>query len=258
MIRKARPYILIAAILATVATVVYAIQDPSFNFHQKELSLGLKTLFNAVTFMLYCIVLIFSIIGGKSRFVQSAVKGLKILIWLLILYIAGTLATRFVKTSMPSLVTWISTGVVGAVFIWRYFARRRRFANEVSGSSIRRSASGVGEVKYARTMLHGALLAAMAVTVLFFFLTLKSGDNYFILAPLGSILLCMILRKFCRWRGWLLVAIVSVTAQAIVFIYGTWAAYKFGALASALAFSLLYLALLVPLCDLYCRKEQAI
>jgi len=258
MIKKFRPYILALAVIATVAGIVYAIQDPSFQLRQPQLSLGLKTLFNAVTISLYCMVLVLSVISGRSKFLSSAQKGLKLLIWMLIIYIGCTLVTKYVKTSQPLLIVGITAGVAAVAFLWRYFSHRKISSDLTSSTSIRRSATGSGQIKYAWAMLHGALLVSVIVTVLFFFLTLKSADNYFILAPLAATVLCLLLWRVFRWRGWLLLAALSVLSEAVIFLYGTYVAYKFGSFATVVAFSLLYLAVIVPLCDLYCRKEQSI
>lgn len=258
MIRKIRPFILIVTAIASVLGVVCAIKDPSITLRQPQLSLGLKTLFNAVTFALYCIVLIFSVVGGRSKLLSSAQKGLKLLIWMLILYIGCTVVTKYVRTSMPLLVVGCTAGVAAIAFFWRYSAGRKRSSDDVSSTAIRRSAAGSGQLKYAWAMLHGALLVSVLIAILFFFLTMKTADNYFILAPLAATVLCLFLWRVIRWRGWLLVAILSVLAEAVIFLYGTFVAYKFGSFATIVAFSLLYLALLVPLCDLYCRKEQSI
>lgn len=258
MIRKFRPYLLILALAATAFCTVCAIRDASAPIRQPQLSLGLRTLFNAVTFALYCIVLVLSVIGGRSKFIPSARKGLKILIWMLLLYICCSLVTRTVATSYPITVSSATASVVAAVFLWRYFVRRKQSSDSVSSNSIRRSASGSGRTKYAWAMLHGALMVSVIMSVLYFFLTLKSADNYFILAPLAAILLCLILWRIIRWRGWLLAAAVALAFEAVVFICGTFSAYGFGSFATVVAFSLLYISLLVPLCDLYCSKEQNI
>lgn len=258
MIRKARPFILVVAILAALAGAWYALHNPSFKISQPQLSFGLRTLFTAITFALYCCVLVFSIISGRSKFAFSAVKAAKILIWMLLLAIVGALVSRYVTTAYPSEIMYASIGVVAIAFIWRYVARRKRSSDAVSSTAIRRSAAGSGASKYSFAMLHGALLVAMLATVTYFFLTMKKSDNYFILAPLAATLVSIILWRIVRWRGMLLVAILAVLSAAIIFVYGSVVSYGFSAFAPVVAFSLLYLAMLVPMCDLYCRKEQNI
>ena len=92
----------------------------------------------------------------------------------------------------------------------------------------------------------------MAADILHFAVTL-GGDawNGDTLIPLAVTLLAVIFWRLVKWRGILAVAVAVdlLFAARLIFV---------SALGISLAVSLVFVSVVLPLADLYCRKEQNI
>lgn len=223
-------------------------------------SSGLNSLLNAIVFALFCISLTVSVKSGRNKLAVSSRKALLTAIWVLVLTVVGTVCSRLLDPGKYG--NWIviaADAVVCLLFVLIYFKRRNRYADMTTSNSIRRSATSSGQVKYALSVLYGSFMVMTLVQVVYFILTFKSpSGDMFVLLPLAASLLSVFLWRLSGWRGFLLVCAMAVLFFASVFLYGTYSNYGFDAAGEILSFTLLYLSLIVPLCDLYCRREEAI
>ena len=139
-----------------------------------------------------------------------------------------------------------------AIFLAVYFKLRKKEADKVSSTAIRKSAVASGQLKHTYTVLYGALTVMMAADILHFAVTL-GGDawNGDTLIPLAVTLLAVIFWRLVKWRGILAVAVAVdlLFAARLIFV---------NTLGISLAVSLVFVSVVLPLADLYCRKEQNI
>lgn len=251
MTRKIRIYIIIAVILAAIAAI-FALFRGFWSIPDLPVGKGTRILFNAVAFALYCLILCFSVMSGRNRPGTSFRKALEIAVWCAFLGLAGKLAGDYLIPEGNPAVLPVFIAVILTIFIAVYFKLRKKEADKVSSTAIRKSAEASGQLKHTYTVLYGALTVMMAADIIHFAVTL-GGDtwNGDTLIPLTVTLLSVILWRLVKWRGILIVAVVTdlLFAAKLILI---------NALGVSLAVSLVFVSVVLPLVDLYCRKEQNI
>lgn len=220
---------------------------------------GFNILLNSLTFAFFCLTLILGVVSGRAKMSVFARKSLILAIWVLLVAVIGTVCSRYLKPSgFENAIVLASDILVILLLIFVYFKRRNRYAEMIASNSIRKSAEGAGKIRYAFSLLYGSILVQTVVLIVYFILTYHKANDLFIMAPLAGILLSMVLWYVVKWRGFLLLGYMWTLLCAGVYLYGTLMSYHFSALGEILAFTLLYLSSLVPLGDLYCRREEAI
>ena len=251
MTRKVRVYIIIAAILAAIAAI-FALFRGFWSIPDIPVGKGVRILLNAVAFALYCLILCFSVMSGRNKPRASFRKALEIAVWCAFLGLAGKFAYDYLIPEGNPVILPVSIAVILTVFIAVYFKLRKKEADKVSSTAIRKSAVASGQLKHTYTVLYGALTVMMAADIIHFAVTL-GGDtwNGDTLIPLAVTLLSVILWRLVKWRGILAFAVVTnlLFAAKLIFV---------NALGVSLAASLVFVSVVLPLADLYCRKEQNI
>lgn len=251
MTRKIRTYILIAVILAAMAAI-FTLYRGLWSIPDISVRKGVRILLNAVAFALYCLVLCFSVISGRNRLGASFRKALEIAVWCAFLGLAGKFAGEYLIPEGNPVILPASIAVILAIFLAVYFKLRKKEADKVSSTAIRKSAVASGQLKHTYTVLYGALTVMMAADILHFAVTL-GGDvwNGDTLIPLAVTLLAVIFWRLVKWRGILAVAVTVdlLFAARLIFV---------STLGISLAASLVFVSVVLPLADLYCRKEQNI
>ena len=251
MTRKIRTYILIAVILAAIAAI-FTLYRGLWSIPAISVGRGVRILLNAVAFALYCLVLCFSVISGRNKPSASFRKALEIAVWCAFLGLAGKFAGEYLFPGVNPVILPASIAVILAIFIAFYFKLRKKEADKVSSTAIRKSAVASGQLKHTYTVLYGALTVMMAADILHFAVTL-GGDawNGDTLIPLAVTLLAVIFWRLVKWRGILAVAVAVdlLFAARLIFV---------NTLGISLAVSLVFVSVVLPLADLYCRKEQNI
>ena len=247
------------AALASIACAYNIVVTSNFGLFNPRFPLGLGCLFNALAVALFCLVLVFGMARGKGGVAVPARRALTLGLWVLMIACIGLILSYYWTPDKYSKEIVLTADVVEILlFVFIYFKRRRRFSDSVSDNSIRKSASGSGAVRYAFSMLYGALIVMMLVTVVYFIITLKRGGDFFVLAPFAAAMLALVLWRLSGWRGFLLAAFSFILVNGIVYMYGTWMSYGFDSIDEVMSFTLLYMSMLLPFGDLYCRKEAAI
>lgn len=251
MTRKIRTYILIAVILAAIAAI-FTLYRGLWSIPAISVGRGVRILLNAVAFALYCLVLCFSVISGRNKPGASFRKALEIAVWCAFLGLAGKFAGEYLIPEGNPVILPASIAVILAIFLAVYFKLRKKEADKVSSTAIRKSAVASGQLKHTYTVLYGALTVMMAADILHFAVTL-GGDawNGDTLIPLSVTLLAVIFWRLVKWRGILAVAVAVdlLFAARLIFV---------NTLGISLAVSLVFVSVVLPLADLYCRKEQNI
>jgi hypothetical protein len=233
-------------------------------------SKGGYLLANSIVLALFCIIFSFALIGGRIRPLKVLVASAKVLLWAIVAFGIGELLAWVIslitgaKFSLMGIVRgvqydeWvmIGTAVITALIVTIcYFFGRKKSADRISSTAIRKSASASGATRYSYNLLYGAMLLLLFLSAVLLF---TIGENFFFALPLGIAAASVFLWKVTTWRGWLLVAIVVTLLHAFSFLYIVIIALTMGALGVLPLFIVIYLALLLPLADLYTRKEKTI
>lgn len=259
IIRKFRWIILIIASIVSILLVCNIFVTQSSGLFSPVFNSGLNILLNSVTFALFCLVLILGVVSGRAKLSVFSRRALVLAIWVLLLAVTGKVCSRYLNPSgLENVVLMASEVIVILLFILIYFKRRNKYAELVASSSIRKSAEGAGKIRYSLSVLYGSMLVQTVALIVYFILTYRSANDLFIMAPLAGMLLMTILWYVVGWRGFLLLGYVWILLCAGVYLYGTFGSYQFSAFGEILSFTLLYLSSLLPLGDLYCRREEAI
>ena len=245
-----------------------ALTIPALGFF--SFSKGGYLLVNSIILALFCLIFSFAVISGRIRPLKVLVASAKILLWALTALIIGELIAWVIsmivgaKFSIMGVVRgvqfdeWVMIGTAAATalivticFLWG----RKRSADRISSTAIRKSASTSGATKYSYNLLFGAMLLMLLLSAV---LLLTIGENFFFALPLGLAAASLFLWRITTWRGWLLPAIVVILLHAFSFLYVVITALTMGALGVLPLFIVIYLALLLPLADIYTRKEKNI
>lgn len=236
-----------------------------FNFTK-----GQYLLFNAITLALFCLIFCFSIITGRIRPVKTLATAGRLLLYALITFAAGTLVAWGIAAivgaefSFFGLVRGIQFDeweYIGAVvltlliFAGFYIRKRKRSSDKTSSSAIRKSASSSGATKYCFNILYGIMLLLVVLSAAAYF---SVGENFFFAVPLAIACASLLLWRIIHWRGIILAGIVTILLLVISFCYIVAVALTTGAMGAVLMLVFIYAALLVPMIDLYCRKEKTI
>lgn len=258
MIRKFRIYILAAVILAD-AVALYTLIKGFWAFPALNVGKGISILLNAVSFALYCAVLSFSVVSGRNKLKASLSKAAVIAIWSAVLGLAGAFASKFLLPEGSLVFFPLSMAVIFAITLIIYHKCRKRAADKVSATAIRKSAAASGQLKYTYTLLYGALAVLMIADIIHFSVTLGgpswNQDTFF---PLIVTLISLILWRIVKWRGFLLPAVAVDLFFLFKLVHGLVYTCGFQALGVSLAAFLVFVPILLPLADLYCRKEENI
>ena len=263
MIRNFRWLILGLAAVATVVWACVAVGQPQNGWMSLDLSLakGPAILFDAITFALFCIVLTFGVTSGRSSLKSIFGKALKIFAWFAGLGLAVALAAHFTKFQAPAwmAVAAVALSAVGLVAI--YFKDRKNAGRKTSSSAIRRSATGSGQIRHCYSVLYASLFLVVLADLGHFINDCIVAHPIEIYMDVAVALLALILWRVIKWRGILLPAIAYNLLALLLTVYNHAVAqpvdYSMAA-ANAISSVILSGALIVSLCDLYCRKENNI
>jgi hypothetical protein len=233
-------------------------------------SKGGYLLANSIVLALFCIIFSFALIGGRIRPLKVLVASAKVLLWAIVAFGIGELLAWVIslitgaKFSLMGILRgvqfdeWVMIGtavITALIAAICYFFGRKKSADRISSTAIRKSASASGATRFSYNLLYGAMLLLLFLSAVLLF---TIGENFFFVLPLGLAAASVFLWRVTNWRGWLLVAIVVTLLHAFSFLYIVIISLTMGALGVLPLFIVIYLALLLPLADLYTRKEKTI
>ena len=238
-----------------------------FNF-----SKGAYYLVNAIVLALFCLAFSISVIRGRVR-PKSMIKvsGVTLLV-ALGLVVVGELVAYLVTLIGGSPDSFKLFGVIqgflcdGTVMIVTisllavitfvlYAKKARKIAISASSGAIRKSASSSATAKFAYNTLYGALLLLLVISIVLLFAV---GENLFTLIPLAFAICGLILWRVTTLRLFLIVAVAGVLLHSFSFLYCLAIALTLGAFGVVLMIAFLNLMVLIPLIDLYVRRDKAL
>ncbi|MFA5325521.1 MAG: M28 family peptidase [Bacteroidales bacterium] len=236
-----------------------------FNF-----SKGGYALLNAITLALFCLAFCFSILSGRIHSGRVFKTMGRIFLFTLIIFALGYLLSwisskllgryfilfgdvkggEFYNTAMIVIVA-----LLAVISLWCYLLKRRKAANLVSSTAIRKSAAASGVTKYSLEIFYGTMLVLLVLSAVSYF---AIGENFFFIIPLliGSV--SLILWRLFKLRSVLLIAVIVILLHAFSFCYVIGIALTIEGLYAVLLLAFLYIMTVIPLIDLYSRKEKTI
>lgn len=220
---------------------------------------GLWVLIAAILFALLCICFVLAVrdgrVKGRQMFIETG--------WTALWYYGLMALSLFTfwpfgekkalwTPGQPALV-WCVVGVVVIALYILYFRRRKkRSADKVSATAIRRSAAGSGAAKYC----YALLFAGMLVSSLICAFRAVAGDSLFhLLVPMCTVVLVLLLFYLTHWRIWFLFGGVTVLAYAVLMVQHVLAETNF-TYTPLLAMLPLYLSAILPLFSLAFIKQK--
>ena len=136
------------------------------------------------------------------------------------------------------------------VFVWIFLKRRKRFADRVSATAIRRSAAGSGAAKYA----YAVLFAGMLLSTLICGLRFGCGDSFIhLLVPMAIVTVSLLLFLLTHWKFWYVLGSLAVLVYAFLVIQAELVETQF-TYTPLLALIPLYLAAILPMGALGLQK----
>lgn len=223
-------------------------------------SKGLWMLIGAIAFALLCLVFTGAVRRGKVKARQTFIEAGLVAIWHAAVFVLS-LITFWPKgepiwhPGNPMILWLISAAVLLVVLCWIYLQRKKRFADEVSATAIRRSAAGSGAGKYARALLFGgslilAILSGISIALSY------GGSSWLVwLVPLVLVVLFQLLASLTGWRIWHALGALCVLAFAVLSMQQTLAVSGFG-FTPLLAGIPVYLSVILPMITLTFLKQK--
>lgn len=238
-----------------------------FNFTK-----GSYYLLNAIFFALFCIAFSISLIRGRVKPLSILKSSGVIFLVGLVALVVGELVAYLVTVIGGSPESFKLFGVIqgflcdGVVMIVTisllvlltillYVKKGKKIAIQASSGSIRRSASSSATAKFAYNTLYGALLLLLVLSAVLLF---AIGENLFTLVPLALALCGVILWRVTTLRLFLIVSVAGILLHSFSFLYCLAVALTLGAFGVVVMIAFFDLMVLIPLIDLYVRRDKAL
>ncbi len=209
----------------------------------------------AVILGLFIVSMVLSFTNGRLQVSPLA----KVLLWMgfgVALFIG--IAWGIIKLT-AGVISWLlgigAPVIVVALSLWIYFIFRKKAGDKVSSGSIRRSATGSGEIKFDFKVLYSSMALLLVIGAVA--LIIGQPTHYLIL-PAAFAVLSIVLWKLFGWRGFMLIGVITTVLYIAKYCIPEYISFATDKFWPSLALTLLYLGLIVPLADLYCRKEKLI
>ena len=220
---------------------------------------GLWVLIAAILFALLCLCFVLAVrdgrVKGRQMFIETG--------WTALWYygvIALSLFTFWpfgAKKALwtpgrPALFWYVAGVVIIALYVIYFHRRKKRSADKVSATAIRRSAAGSGAAKYCYALLFAGMLVSSVICGV----RAVAGDSLFhLLVPMCTVVLVLLLFRLTHWRIWFLLGGVAVLAYAVLMLQNMLAVTNF-AYTPLLAMLPLYLSAILPLFSLTFIKQK--
>lgn len=219
-----RRYRFVILLVLSVVTALFSLGLFGLDFSLNELfgdgfKDGCLYLFNAIAFAGILLAFSFSMISGRVKGVAVLKKSAVIALDCVAVAVVGTLAawlmSRYASVALFKAVTYFLMVLILALCTYLYLVRRKRYSNEISVNSVRRSAVSNSQIKFGFMHLFASLLVFIVVGGVYLFI---SGDNLFFLVVLLQSFLGLLAWKFFKWRGWLLITFLFILSVLIAFV----------------------------------------
>ena len=167
---------------------------------------GIWLLTAAILFALLCFCFVLTVRNGRMKPRTFWIESLWLAVWYAALYGLGFLfysphGTPLCKLAHPMLDGILIAVMIISLYIWYFLRRETHFADLVSATAIRRSASSSGASKYCYALLFASMLVSSVICGL----RLGCGDSIVHLAvPMALVVVIMLLYSLTGWRFWYL------------------------------------------------------
>ncbi|MBQ7576323.1 MAG: hypothetical protein IJT26_07310 [Bacteroidales bacterium] len=253
--KKYRWIILLVTMAAAIAAAGYIPETQKIETAQMTTSNVGYLVSCAVAFSLFCVVFCLALLGGRLQMRPL----LSLFLWmaLAVLILVGV-AVLIIRLT-AGVISWLwgigAPVVVIALFLWLYFRYRKISGDKAAETSVRKSASGAGEIRFSFRVL----FASMGILLLTGIIALIVGQpSHYLFVPLSFATLAILLWRLLKWRGFMLIGALTIVLYVLRYCVPDQISFTAGNYWPSLALTLLYLGLVVPLSDLYCRKESSI
>lgn len=222
-------------------------------------SYGLWLLIAAVVFALLCLCLVIAVRSGRLKARQMFIETGWTALWYF-----GFVALSFlfrwpfgakkalIPAGSPTLVWCILAAVALVSYIWYFRRRRKKSADMVSATAIRRSAAGSGAAKYCFALLFSGMLVSSVICGI----RAAGGDSIFhLVLPMLVVVVSLLLFYLTRWRVWFCLGAVAILAYALFFMQNCLAETSF-MYYPLVAMIPLYLAAILPMFSLTFIKQR--
>ena len=175
-------------------------------------SSGVWGIVAAGVFVLLCLNFVLAVRDGRVKGRQMLVEAGWTALWYVGLVLLSLLTWwPFEKGSAPLaparpvLVWCVAATLVTALYIWYFLKRKKRAADKVSATAIRRSAAGSGAAKFCYALLFAGMLVSSAVCAI----RAAVGESIVpLVVPMALVALALLLSRLTRLREWYLLATV--------------------------------------------------
>ena len=251
--KKFRFILLMIALVAAVVASSYLpepIPAERMNFSSSGYSTSC-----ALVLGLFVLSMVLSCASGRLS--MSPLSKLLLIMGVGVLFLVG-MAFLIIKLTAGA-ITWLwgvgAPVIVIGLSLWLYFHYRKRAGEKASSGSVRRSASGSGEIKFDFKVLYSSMALLLVVALI---ALLAGAPTHYLVLPLAFATLATLLWKVSGWRGFLLLGVITTVLYIVKYCIPAYISFTTDKFWPSMALTLLYLGLIVPLSDLYCRKEQSI
>ena len=253
--KKYRWIILLIAMAATIAAAVYIPDTQKVETAQMTTANVGYVVSCAVAFALFCVVFCLALLGGRLQMRPL----MRVLLWMAfaVLLLVG-IAFLIIRLT-AGVISWLwgvgAPVIVIALFLWLYFRYRKISGDKAAETSVRKSALGAGEIRFSFRVL----FASMGILLVTGIIALIVGQpSHYLFLPLSFATLAILLWRLLKWRGFMLIGALTIVLYVLRYCIPAHISYTAGNYWPSLALTLLYLGLVVPLSDLYCRRESSI
>ena len=243
-----------SALKSKTDCVVYSSSIDTLTIFSK----GKSMIDNSIILLLFCIAFCMAIIRGRLK-PGNAIKytGLFFL-FAGFLFAVGLCSIQYgwvdPDDSSFAATAAISFYIVIGLSILFYCLKRKQVAIKSSSNTLRTNAKSTGTAHFACSVLYGDLILCVILSAVAFFL-LK--DDYFIAEAVILAVLGVILWRVTTLRLFLVLSVASILLYIIPLLNAAAVIVNSTAGAALLAAAICYAFLLIPLTDLYVRRDKA-
>lgn len=250
-LRRSRKYIAIFALLITVLSGCYLDLNCLSNVTNSHILIA-----TIVSFVVFALCVVISNTSKRVKFNKVLMQFGENLIVTGFFFAGSLLLSRLTVENniLSKVIVSVYCFLILAILVFRYIHIRKQWGLIVSSTAVRKSAVSSGEIKFLFTYLYSIILLLLIAQVVMLF---TRDFNIYLVVPVIFALLSLVLWKFIKWRGVLLVNVTSVLYVLMLCkIHNT--SLSISNLPIFTIMTACCVGLILPLFDLYTRKEENI
>ena len=255
IMKRYRWIILLIGLVATFFAAGYLPDSQKVEVTQMTSSNAFYLTSCAVVFALFCVVFCLALLGGRLQMRPL----MRVFLWLAAAGLLLVGVAFLIIRLTAGIISWLwgigAPAIVVGLFLWLYFRYRKISGDKSAETSVRKSAYAAGEVRFGFRVL----FASMGIVLITGIVALAIGQpSHYLFVPLAFATLAILLWRLLKWRGFMLIGALTILLYVLRYCIPEHISFTAGNYWPSLALTLLYLGMIVPLSDLYCRKESSI